>query len=132
MIRPPTTKADDRRSDLTAVGLRSSTSGRLRTALRLQGPAGPIPRMTLITHTNSQTPGDRLARLSSRQAECLDLAAVGLTSAAIAARLGLSSRTVDEHLTGACRVLGVRTRIQAVALLALGERRAREKRSFLP
>lgn len=88
--------------------------------------------MTPISHTNSQTLGDRLARLSSRQAECLDLAATGLASAAIAARLGLSSRTVDEHLTGACRVLGVRTRIQAVALLALGERRARERRSFLP
>ncbi|MFK4056834.1 helix-turn-helix transcriptional regulator [Brevundimonas sp. NPDC046655] len=85
--------------------------------------------MTSTLYTNSPS---GLDRLSSRQAECLDLAATGLTSTAIAARLGLSSRTIDEHLTGACRALGVRTRIQAVALLALGERRARERRSFLP
>lgn len=70
--------------------------------------------------------------LSIRQVECLSLAAEGLTSADIGERLGLSPRTVDEHLTGACRVLGVRTRIQAVAMVALSGRRAQETRSFLP
>ncbi|WP_081600455.1 MULTISPECIES: helix-turn-helix domain-containing protein [Brevundimonas] len=69
--------------------------------------------------------------LTSRQRECLTLAAEGLTSAAIGDRLGVSPRTVDEHLTSACVVLGVRTRIQAVAKLVRSERPA-EGRSFRP
>jgi LuxR family transcriptional regulator, transcriptional regulator of spore coat protein len=60
--------------------------------------------------------------LSARQHACLDLAARGLTSAAIGARIGVSPRTVDEHLLAACAALGVRTRIQAVACLALESR----------
>ena len=70
--------------------------------------------------------------LTGRQRECLQLASTGLTSSAIAERLGLSPRTVDEHLMTACSVLGVRTRIQAVACLAVAARRADEPRSFLP
>ncbi|HAD84228.1 MAG TPA: LuxR family transcriptional regulator [Brevundimonas sp.] len=56
--------------------------------------------------------------LTDRQRQCLTLASEGLTSSRIAAALGLSPRTVDEHLADACRLLGVRTRIQAVARLA--------------
>lgn len=70
--------------------------------------------------------------LSSRQVECLSLAAKGLTSSDIGERLRLSPRTVDEHLMGACRPLGVRTRIQAVAVVASSGRRREEARSFLP
>lgn len=69
--------------------------------------------------------------LSDRQRQCLELAASGLSSAKIGDRLGLSPRTVDEHLMVACRVLGVRTRIQAVARLAADERPP-EPRTFLP
>ena len=68
-------------------------------------------------------------RLSARQRECLELAADGLTSFGIGERLGISPRTVDEHLLMACAALGVRTRIQAVARLALQARRAEERRS---
>lgn len=71
-----------------------------------------------------------LERLTERQSECLVLASHGLTSAAIAARLGVSPRTVDEHLLGACRTLQVRTRIQAVARLALHQRQRGEPLSF--
>ena len=56
--------------------------------------------------------------LTDRQRQCLTLASRGLTSGRIAVVLGLSPRTVDEHLADACRLLGVRTRIQAVARLA--------------
>jgi DNA-binding CsgD family transcriptional regulator len=78
----------------------------------------------------SSTPG--LKALTDRQRECVQLAAMGLTSSRIGERLGLSSRTVDEHLMTACSVLGVRTRVQAVACLAVAARRADEPRSFLP
>ena len=80
--------------------------------------------------TASSTPG--LEALTDRQRECLQLAATGLTSSGIGERLGLSPRTVDEHLMTACRILGVRTRVQAVARLAVAARRANEPRSFLP
>ncbi|MNS83232.1 Bacterial regulatory protein, luxR family [compost metagenome] len=65
-----------------------------------------------------QPPSARACALTGRQRQCLSLAAKGLTSARIGAALDLSPRTVDEHLAGACSQLGVRTRVQAVALFA--------------
>ena len=52
--------------------------------------------------------------LSRREAEVLRLAASGLTSVAIGARLGISSKTVDTHVERACRKLGVSNRTAAV------------------
>lgn len=75
---------------------------------------GSVRRMTARPRP---CPDDR-APLSSRQAECLELAAEGLPSRDIGLRLGVSSRTVDDHLRAACHRLGVRTRVQAVAWLA--------------
>jgi len=54
-------------------------------------------------------------QLSPRQIECLRLAAAGHTSSEIAARLGLSFRTVDQYVSEACARLKVRNRTQAVA-----------------
>ena len=79
--------------------------------------------------------GGRLAlaaRLSERQSDCLRLAAQGLPSREIGRRLSLSSRTVDDHILLACRTLGVRTRVQAVARLVGDDRRESEPRTFAP
>lgn len=70
--------------------------------------------------------------LTERQTSCLALAAEGLSSRQIGRRLALSARTVDDHILLACRNLGVRTRIQAVARLACEARREDEPRGFLP
>jgi len=70
-------------------------------------------------------------RLSERQRTCLGLAGQGLTSRQIARQLGVSPRTVDEHLLLACRALGVRTRIQAVARTVATGRAIAEPRAFL-
>ncbi len=51
--------------------------------------------------------------LSPRQRECLAWVRQGNSSAAIGEILGISALTVDEHLTEACRKLGVRTRLHA-------------------
>lgn len=59
-----------------------------------------------------------LHSLTARQRQCLILVSGGLSSRRIGERLGLSVRTVDEHLARACAMLGVRTRVQAVARLA--------------
>lgn len=59
--------------------------------------------------------------LTARQLECLAWVAQGKSSGDIGAILGLSSRTVDDHLNFACRRLRVRTRVQAViAAISLG------------
>ena len=52
-------------------------------------------------------------RLSPRQVECLNLTALGLSYAEIAADLGISSRTVD--IGDASVRLKVRRRVHAVA-----------------
>jgi DNA-binding CsgD family transcriptional regulator len=63
----------------------------------------------------SQISQQRALSLSRRQLDCLAAIAAGQTSAQIAAALGLSKRTVDEHVSGACRKLGVKRRSHAVA-----------------
>ena len=55
------------------------------------------------------------AGLTSREAEILGLLAAGLSNAKIAAQLGLSDRTVDNHVSAILRKLGVRTRREAGA-----------------
>lgn len=52
--------------------------------------------------------------LTPRQVECLRWVRDGKTAWEIGAILGLSARTVEEHLSNACRALGVRSRVQAV------------------
>lgn len=54
--------------------------------------------------------------LSPRQNACLRLAATGNTSPEIARTLGISPRTVDQHIEDARARLNVRTRIEAVVL----------------
>ncbi len=58
--------------------------------------------------------------LTPRQRECLQWVHLGKTSAEIADIVGISERTVNFHLTEACKALSVRTRRQAVveALIA--------------
>jgi DNA-binding CsgD family transcriptional regulator len=54
-------------------------------------------------------------RLTMRQIDCLRWVLEGKSSSVIADILGVSAKTVDEHLQKACLALGVRTRIQACA-----------------
>jgi DNA-binding CsgD family transcriptional regulator len=64
-----------------------------------------------------QTPGDPLARLTSRENEIARLVAEGLTSAAAAERLSVSVRTVDSHLASIYRKLGVHDRAAVAELI---------------
>ena len=56
------------------------------------------------------------SKLTARESEVLSCLADGLEPADIAARLVISPRTVGTHLENIMRKLGVRTRVQAVAL----------------
>lgn len=55
-------------------------------------------------------------RLTWRQKQCLYLIAEGLTARAIAVELGISVRTVREHLRGVRETLGAVSTSQAVHL----------------
>lgn len=60
---------------------------------------------------------ERIARLSGGQLEVLRLVNRHLSSKEIAARLGISSHTVDQRVRGAIRALGVTRRSEAARLL---------------
>ncbi len=65
---------------------------------------------------NSQAAWTVTPRLSPRELECLAWVSQGKSSTDIGAILGLSARTVDSYLEKAASKLGVRTRIEAVAI----------------
>jgi DNA-binding CsgD family transcriptional regulator len=56
----------------------------------------------------------RMAELTDRELQLLELVALGNTNTAIAHRLGISPRTVAHHLDSAYRKLGVTSRAAAV------------------
>lgn len=64
------------------------------------------------------------AALTDRQRQVAQLAAAGLSSAAIAERLFISKRTVDAHLNSIYDRLGVRNRNDLAAMLAAPSQRA--------
>ena len=55
--------------------------------------------------------------LTARQKECLLLLKDGMTSKQIARELGISPRTVDQHIAVALESLGVRSRLEAISIL---------------
>ena len=60
-------------------------------------------------------PGQQGAPLSSREIQCLELAARGRTSGEIGRQLGIASRTVDFHFSNMISKLGVHNRQEAIA-----------------
>jgi DNA-binding CsgD family transcriptional regulator len=56
--------------------------------------------------------------LTARESEVLGHVVNGLSTKQIAAPLGISRRTVDKHVANALDKIGVRTRLEAVALLS--------------
>lgn len=61
-------------------------------------------------------PLQRGAALSTRETQCLDMAAHGLTSADIGLKLGLAERTVNFHFSNIISKLAVANRNEAIAL----------------
>jgi len=68
-----------------------------------------------IDRVNPPTPPGAVTKLSRREREVLRLIADGGTNKAIAARLSLSERTVDRHVSNIFVKLGVPTRAAAIA-----------------
>ena len=74
---------------------------------------------TRKTASSTSSPEDRLAlwRLTPREREVLDLLADGLSNRQVADRLGLSEKTVKNHVTGLLAKLGLDRRAQAAAMM---------------
>jgi DNA-binding NarL/FixJ family response regulator len=70
--------------------------------------------MTELRRAAGASQPDDLERLTSREAEILELVAAGLTNAAIAERLWVSPGTVKKHLENVYAKLGVANRAAAV------------------
>lgn len=64
---------------------------------------------------------ERLARLTDQQRTCLRFVYEGMSSKAIAQRLGIEPGSVDQHLKAAMRILGVSGRHTAARLLVEAE-----------
>lgn len=71
----------------------------------------------LLPHLLSQDASPEVGDLTVRQREVLDIVAEGASNAEIARRLYLSESTIKQHLRSAYKVLGVRTRSEAAALM---------------
>jgi DNA-binding CsgD family transcriptional regulator len=111
-----------RAGEVEALGLGDASAA--RRALRLLGEVGATAsiarlraelRSRRITGIPRATAAANVADLTDRQVDVLRLVAEGLSNAEIAARLSLSPRTVDHHVSAVLAKLGVASRGQASA-----------------
>jgi DNA-binding CsgD family transcriptional regulator len=99
------------------LGYRRLTMPLLR---RRRGRAGHLLLLTRIDLAiPQQAAGAAHGNLTSRERQCLSLAAAGCATKQTAWALGLSEKTVEFHLAGIRRKLGARTMAQAVAMALL-------------
>jgi LuxR family transcriptional activator of conjugal transfer of Ti plasmids len=102
------------------LSLYSAFADEAERLVRDQGPALAFAAATF--HARAKTVivafnhGAGEASLTTREVECLRLAALGHTSGECAAALQVSIRTVEFHLANVCEKLGAPNRIRAVAL----------------
>jgi len=81
--------------------------------------------MTELRRALARPEPDQLTPLTTREAEVLELVAVGLSNAAIAERLWISPTTVKKHLENIYAKLGVTNRTAAVMRMTPEQQRGR-------
>lgn len=85
-------------------------------ALRVAASGGLVISPAARPGLTSEMPRRALPRLSDRERDVLDLLARGLPTATIAARLGVSTKTVRNRLSDIFAKLGASSRTEAVVL----------------
>ncbi|HZS32006.1 MAG TPA: response regulator transcription factor, partial [Methylomirabilota bacterium] len=86
-----------------------------RAAFERLGARPELARLDALERTDAGAPSRRTGRLTAREGEVLRLVAAGQTNRAIAARLGVSERTVDRHVSNILDKLDVPSRAAAIA-----------------
>ena len=117
----PHRDADNRQYAAVLIGPGHLIDGRYRVAAHILSSALLLSALRIeAANLGGSEKSDRPA-LTIRQLQCLEWSRRGKSSADIGKILNLSPRTIDEHFAMACKVLEVRTRVQAVSTaLALG------------
>ena len=82
----------------------------IRSAHAGEVPLDPLAARALLDAEQSHS---REPKLTTREAQVLDLVALGLANKQIASRLGIRERTVKAHLTSIFTTIGVQDRTQA-------------------
>jgi DNA-binding CsgD family transcriptional regulator len=103
-----------------AAALRRGVEWLLSRLVGAPAPEAPVAPKTdaAVEAPDEAAPPEPGPELTARQIECLRWTAEGKSSWDIAQILGISPRTVDEHLDNACRKLGVKRRAQAAVAAA--------------
>jgi DNA-binding CsgD family transcriptional regulator len=101
-------------AELDACGAWGYRDAAVRALRRL----GDRPRPSLTSALAERDGDHRLAALTKREREVAGLIAAGRTNAQIAARLHLSERTIEKHVSNALAKLGLASRTGVAALLA--------------
>jgi two-component system, NarL family, response regulator DevR len=79
---------------------------------------GPLLRRLIERRREAATATERLVRLTPREREVLALIAEGLDQDGIATELVISPETARTHVQRVLRKLGVRSRVEAIALVS--------------
>ena len=114
---------------LASTGENAAAIGEARAAAaifdRIGAPAGSDRASALLRHLGAAAPtrsregrNRAVASLSVRETEVLGLVRAGCSNADIAARLYISPKTAEHHVSRVLAKLGVRTRAEAAALAA--------------
>lgn len=97
--------------------LKTATEEELQRALRLVAAGSPAlfqPEVSKVMVASYRNPGGALDALSEREIEIIKTLAKDLSNKEIASRLGISDRTVQQHLSNVFSKLGVASRTGAV------------------
>lgn len=92
-------------ADMLAAAVRAVATGLVALSPDLYARLPPPPRAQL---------SEAVVELSSRERQVLELVSLGLTSKAIAERLGVAESTIKFHLSNAYAKLGAESRVEAV------------------
>lgn len=118
----------------------SSDEADLREALEIFLQLGATPMARILTGTLRDLGATQIPRgprrdtqrhpagLTNRESEVLSLVGEGLTNAEIAARLVLSTKTVDHHVSAVLRKLGAKNRAAAAGMAALQDGQSADPR----
>ena len=74
---------------------------------------------------------DAMSSLTRRQRECMECVKGGMSAKEIARDLGISHRTVEQHVAAAMLKMGVTTRYEAIAYMFEVEAEERDSSAFL-